>query len=223
MSRILRGIPPSRRGLVFRSRPAKVPPLQPVVKPRSTSPVKPAPVRAKAPSQPAQPQRIDRAPNAIPLSKLEAKLYKVVAVTTTLKETEAFDGDNDLIGKYVWKDEKGESWYWSDKPVRYEFHEVNSVAEADHVDFLCPLCFSNNGGPKGTHMVMVSFADRNIPEEAGSRDCNGKPSRWKASGHTADDLVLSPSILLGARRPANQGCHWHGWVGMNGAPPGYAR
>lgn len=147
------------------------------------------------------------------LRELEGKLEMVVAVTSTEKDDR---------GQYVFRDSSGEAFMWGPTPVRYEFHDVATVAEADHVMFLCPACFEKNGGQKGTHSVMVSFAGRNIPDEAGTRNADGTPTRWKASGSTIDDLVLTPSILLDAKRKPEEGCHWHGFVGSSGVPAGMA-
>lgn len=158
---------------------------------------------------------------AYPLRQLEADLRKIVTVITT--EIEAGHEDPDLNGKYVFRDSSGEKFLWGPRPYTYEFHKVENISEADHIDFLCPLCFEKNGGAKGTHMVMVSFAGRNVPDEAGSRDSTGAPSRWAiVSGSSLDDLVLSPSILLDASREPDKGCHWHGFVGSAGIPPGHA-
>jgi hypothetical protein len=152
----------------------------------------------------------------ISLYKLEAELSKIITVTTTEIET-----DGNCKGQYVFRSGR-EKFMWGPKPYRYEYHDVLTVAAADQVMFMCPLCFTTNGGPKGTHRVLVSFADRNIPDGAGSRDSNGKPSRWKASGTTIFDLVLTPSILLDASQKKEVGCHWHGFVGSNGIPAGCA-
>lgn len=152
-----------------------------------------------------------------PLSQLEAKLYKVVTVTTT-----EIEQDDESKGMYVFRDKDGAKFLWSPRPYSYEDHRVQTVAEADEIMFLCPLCFARNGGAVDTHQVLVTFAGRNIPEEAGSRDADGKPSRWTASGTSLDDLVLTPSILLDAKRKAEDGCHWHGFVGSSGIPPGHA-
>ena len=152
------------------------------------------------------------------LHHLNARLQKVIAITTT--EIEQDGGD--CKGMYVWCDDSGEKYYWSPTPVRYGFQDVETLAEADHLMFLCPECFAKNGGSVGTHSVMVTFAGRNVPDEAGSRDADGNPSRWTASGTSLDDLVLTPSILLDAKRKPEDGCHWHGFVGSSGIPPGHA-
>lgn len=154
------------------------------------------------------------------LRQLEAEISKCVTVTTTEIENDRTD---DCFGKFVHRDANGEKFMWGPTPIRYEFHRVETIAEADEIMFLCPKCFEKNGGSVGTHSVMVTFAGRNVPDEAGSRDSSGKPSRWTiVGGTTLDDLCLTPSILLDNGRPADQGCHWHGFVGSSGISPGFA-
>lgn len=148
-----------------------------------------------------------------PLRELEARLQKVVTVAS-----EEIGPD----GKYVFRDETGEAFMWGPKPERYEFRNVETVADADHIMFLCPACFAKNNGSIGTHSVMATFAGRSVPDEAGTHDHEGKPSRWNVSGASLDDLVLTPSILLDASRKVEEGCHWHGFVGSSGIPPGHA-
>jgi len=153
------------------------------------------------------------------LRQLEGQFQKVIAITSSEIETE----EGDCKGKYVWRYENGEGYFWSPSPTRYAFQDVDTLAEADDFVFLCPLCFAKNNGPVGTHMVMVSFAGRNIPDEAGSRGTDGKPTRWTVSGTGLDDLVLTPSIALNpSAPPESKVCRWHGFVGSNGIPPGHA-
>lgn len=137
----------------------------------------------------------------------------------TTAEIETDEGDRK--GLYVWRDDAGEKWFWSPRPTRHGLAPVDRLADADHVQFLCPRCFERNKGAEGTHMVMVTLAGRNVPDDAGSRGKDG-PSRWKASGTGLDDLVLTPSILLNASQPVTVGCHWHGFVGSSGIPAGHA-
>lgn len=83
-----------------------------------------------------------------------------------------------------------------------EYMEVDTIAEATGVQFLCPKCFQANKGPIGTHMVVCW--DPSVPQTM-----NPKPGRWKLVGTGLDDLTLvagSSSILL--RAP----CAWHGFV-----------
>lgn len=82
--------------------------------------------------------------------------------------------------------------------------EVDTLAEAQGVLFLCPACFKTNNGPIGTHSVMTWFRDRGVPDDEVPR-----PGRWQvASSSTGlDDLTLTPSVLL-----PGPGCGWHGFV-----------
>lgn len=101
------------------------------------------------------------------------------------------------------------STQWGGFPID-TFHTVTTLAEADGVWFLCPLCFKQNGGAKGTHTVAILWK-----EGPGQRFNNGV--RWKLEPCTGmDDLRLSPSIQC------HGGCNWHGFVGWSGVPPGHA-
>ena len=52
---------------------------------------------------------------------------------------------------------------------------VGTLNEAQGVKFLCPKCFTKNGGNVGTHSIMVWFRDRGVPEA----EVPG-PGRWMA-------------------------------------------
>ncbi len=81
--------------------------------------------------------------------------------------------------------------------------DVDSVAEAQGVRFLCPACFAANNGPIGTHSILVWFAGCALP--TGLRPL----PRWQVSGNGLNDLSLSPSINLDV---GGGGCRWHGFV-----------
>jgi hypothetical protein len=81
-----------------------------------------------------------------------------------------------------------------------------TFAEAQGVEFLCPLCFTKNSGPVGTHICDVTFADRNVPDALGSHNTEGKSVRWTVSGDSFQNLTTTPSILL------EGGCGWHGFI-----------
>ncbi len=91
-------------------------------------------------------------------------------------------------------------------PVQYSI-PVATAAEAQGIRFLCPACFTKNGGKVGTHGLDVTFAGRGATDEQGSHGNGGKPSRWQVSGDSFENLSLSPSIDVGC---------WHGYV-TNGA------
>ena len=89
------------------------------------------------------------------------------------------------------------------------FHRVESLAEADGILFLCPLCFKNNGNQRpGVHSIICWFVGH-VPDEM-----TPGPGRWTPSGSGLDDLTFVPgnppratSVLL-----TGEGCGWHGFV-----------
>ena len=95
--------------------------------------------------------------------------------------------------------------------------QVDTLAEADGVWFLCPKCFAENHGPVGTHMHMIGFAGR-CPPGSYTKGSAGEDTRWQVADCSTcmEDLVLTPSIQ------AIGGCNWHGFVGSSGVPPGCA-
>ena len=78
------------------------------------------------------------------------------------------------------------------------------LANADGIRFLCPKCFTFNGGPVGTHRVWCWFVGR-VPD-----DRLPVPGRWIPGGTGIDDLTFrgpgAASVLL------TGGCGWHGFV-----------
>lgn len=91
------------------------------------------------------------------------------------------------------------------------FHEVDTLAEAQGVEFLCPVCFAKNNGNVGTHHVICWFRGK-VPDNAVPG-----PGRWDASGSGLHNLTLNPSVNLDVhdaefykKYPAC--CRWHGWV-----------
>jgi hypothetical protein len=87
---------------------------------------------------------------------------------------------------------------------------VDSLEEAQGIQFLCPSCFVRHGGSVGTHWVEVSFAGRSVEEKQGSHNRDGQPSRWNVSGTGYSDLTTTPSILIDPAEPACSG--WHGFI-----------
>lgn len=81
--------------------------------------------------------------------------------------------------------------------------KVDSLADANGIFLLCPACFAKNGGPVGTHGLIVTFRDRGVPDHLGSRGTSGAASRWAVTGASLADLTLRPSIDVGC---------WHGFV-----------
>jgi len=93
-------------------------------------------------------------------------------------------------------------------------HHVDSLAQAQGIQFLCPSCFVRNKGPIGTHLIEVALAGRGVSDSQGSHNRRGKPSRWTAVGSGYGDLTLTPSVLTDPAKPACDG--WHGYI-TNGA------
>lgn len=79
------------------------------------------------------------------------------------------------------------------EPQDHEHHErVESVVDADGVAFLCPTCFTKNGGRVGTHRV-VCWRPRVPP------GVPPMPGRWELVGTSVDDLTLvaaRPSVRI---------------------------
>ena len=77
--------------------------------------------------------------------------------------------------------------------IEHEYHvPVDSIGEADGVQFLCPMCFAAHKGGRGTHWILC-WRPRVPPEVC------PKPGRWEFFGTGLDDLTLragSSSILL---------------------------
>lgn len=96
---------------------------------------------------------------------------------------------------------------WSKKRSQ-GWRERKRMKGADGVTFLCPLCFRNNGGPVGTHIVICWFT--HVPLKEGDRDISPGPGRWNPSGTSLDDLTFVPpgstSVAL------RGGCNWHGFI-----------
>jgi len=78
-----------------------------------------------------------------------------------------------------------------------------TMAEAQGVLLLCPICFVKNGGEVGTHSVVCWFRNKGVPDSM-----SPGPGRWDVSGTGIADLTLSPSVFLSGAG----GCQWHGWI-----------
>lgn len=84
------------------------------------------------------------------------------------------------------------------------FQEVDSIAEADGIIFVCPKCFSENGNKRpGVHSVICW--NPSVPQTT-----SPTPGRWNLLGTGYSDLTLqagSSSILL-----LPPSCGWHGVI-----------
>lgn len=92
---------------------------------------------------------------------------------------------------------------------RVYLRHVDALAEAQGVEFLCPVCFLANGGRPGTHSILCWSRSRGAPDDA-----SPGPGRWALSGSGYDDLTLtgdngaSNSVHL----TSPQGCGAHFYV-----------
>lgn len=102
-----------------------------------------------------------------------------------------------------------------DEPGRTR-HEVDTLAEAQGVIFLCPLCWTTNAGPIGTHSVICWFRDRGVLDTE-----SPSPGRWDPGGAGLDDLTF---VSIDGRQCSVQllgGCNWHGHIVNGEAIGGY--
>lgn len=87
---------------------------------------------------------------------------------------------------------------------------VESLAEAEGIQFLCPKCFILNKGNVGTHLVLCWFEGK-VPD-----DETPGPGRWTPSGTGFHDLTFVPGVKHHAVSvKLDSGCNWHGHV-VNG-------
>jgi hypothetical protein len=83
---------------------------------------------------------------------------------------------------------------------------VQTIGEAQGIEFLCPVCFAKNGGPVGTHGVICWSRSRGVPDDA-----SPGPGRWRLDGTGYGDLSLNEDP--GSRSVALKGgCQAHFFV-----------
>lgn len=92
------------------------------------------------------------------------------------------------------------------KADNHQYHRyVDTLAEANGIMFLCPKCYTDNGGPVGTHRIICWFANHGIPDDAVPG-----PGRWNVQCTCIDDLSFvgpgANSVKL------TVGCMWHAYV-----------
>ena len=66
------------------------------------------------------------------------------------------------------------------------FHRVATLAEAQGLLFLCPVCYQRNGGPVGAHSVICWSRSRGVPDGV-----HPAPGRWKLDGDDFLNLTLN--------------------------------
>lgn len=107
---------------------------------------------------------------------------------------------SELEPQFVRREERIEQWTrrkddGSNEEVtgpREYYVYVDTPQEADGITFMCPKCFDQNKGSKGTHWVMCW-----TPKI--SQDVTPKPGRWNLVGTNYEDLSLvagSSSVLI---------------------------
>lgn len=106
---------------------------------------------------------------------------------------------------------------WSGARPMWLLCPVDTLAEADGIRFTDPLWARDHPGQDGLEFgagVHVAFAGRD-PEGIISRNSEGRPTAWAASGTGYGDLRLTPSIFI---NPKGNPPGWHGFIGL--AVPG---
>lgn len=65
--------------------------------------------------------------------------------------------------------------------------KTKSIQQADGLQFLCPVCIEKNGGKRGTHLLVLWFTGRDVPDEVA-----GGSARWTVSKQSTglDDLTF---------------------------------
>lgn len=85
---------------------------------------------------------------------------------------------------------------------------AKSIEEAQGVMFLCPKCFLKNGGPRGTHSVLLWAHNRGVAPAL-----SPGPGRWIFKGTDFDNLSLvAPPGNTDSVDTRGGSCGWHGWI-----------
>ena len=84
---------------------------------------------------------------------------------------------------------------------------VDSIEQAQGIDFLCPKCFAENKGLIGTHKVICWSSSRGVPDHA-----RPGPGRWRLEGTGYSDLSLMEEPGKSRSVQLHGGCAWHGFV-----------
>lgn len=113
----------------------------------------------------------------------------------------------------TWTRDRGDGFEEQVTGLREVYTFVETIQEAQGVEFLCPKCFAENKGPIGTHAVICWSRSRGVPEHV-----KPGPGRWSLHGTGIVDLTLNAdppgtarSVLL------TGGCGWHGYVNAGDA------
>ena len=101
--------------------------------------------------------------------------------------------------------------YWMKFVSNDEYRIVDSLAEADGLMLLCPVCFEKNGSNVGTHSVMCWFRNR-VPDSTPPN-----PGRWTPSGHDFRDLTFIEGFpKMATSVKIEGGCNAHFFIENGG-------
>lgn len=139
----------------------------------------------------------------IPLLELRPQFFRLDLRPETWTEHKPGKWLGDRNHKHT-----GKCWH-EVSGFRHYHVPVEMMAEAQGIQFLCPVCFLNNGrNGDGVHQILLWSRSRGVPDDA-----DPGPGRWKMVGTGFADLTLDAdppskkrSVLL------TGGCRWHGYV-----------
>lgn len=112
-----------------------------------------------------------------------------------------------------WVGAGGEGVYNADGTPAAERHGVG-------ISFDCPCekCSAKRNGDEEHDRYLRVFVAFSNPLDRGPAHDPRPNQQWSRIGETFETLQLSPSIQR--HRIGEDGCEWHGFVGINGAGPG---
>jgi hypothetical protein len=84
---------------------------------------------------------------------------------------------------------------------------TDTIEHAQGLMFMCPKCFQKNGGPRGTHSVLLWAFGRGVPDAL-----QPGPGRWILKGTDFDSLTLSAPPGHTASVHLTTDCCWHGFI-----------
>lgn len=94
------------------------------------------------------------------------------------------------------------------RPDGHTYFVPTTIDKGHGIKFLCPKCFAENGGARGTHSVICWSRTRGTPEDA-----RPGPGRWTFEGTGFHDLTMNGDPPGNARSIAlTGGCAWHGYM-----------
>lgn len=95
--------------------------------------------------------------------------------------------------------------------MRPYWQTVETLAEAQGIMMLCPVCLKENGGANGTHSIVCWSKSRGVPDTA-----DPGPGRWVLDGSSAQDLTLNGEPGKSRSVLVTGGCGAHFFVTNGG-------